>query len=45
MPQRLQEAIQRLNPDVLSEGLDEAFRNVLLLDAPTLIACNRQFHS
>ena len=41
---RLLDAIARLNPDVPSDGLEEAFRKVSLLDAPTTIARNRQFH-
>ncbi|MFN7291456.1 MAG: type I restriction endonuclease, partial [Pirellula sp.] len=35
---RLRAAIQRLNPEVPADGLEEAFRKVTVLDAPTLIA-------
>uniref|UniRef100_UPI0013DC5D6F type I restriction endonuclease subunit R n=1 Tax=Candidatus Laterigemmans baculatus TaxID=2770505 RepID=UPI0013DC5D6F len=42
---RLREAIDRLNPDVPAEARDEALRNVLRIDAPTLIAANRRFHA
>ncbi|MCU0713270.1 MAG: type I restriction endonuclease subunit R [Pirellula sp.] len=45
LEERLRAAIQRLNPDVPADGLEEAFRKVTVLDAPTLIARNRQFHN
>lgn len=38
---RLRDAIERLNPDMPTDGLVEAFRRVSLVDAPTLIARNR----
>jgi len=42
---RLRAAIAALNPNVPSDGLDEAFRKVTRLTGPTLIARNRQVHN
>lgn len=41
---RLRDARVRLNPDVPTDAIDEAFRKVLLLDSPSLIQRNRNFH-
>ena len=41
---RLQAALTQLNPDIPSEGIDEAFRMVTRMDGPTLVGRNRQFH-
>jgi type I restriction enzyme R subunit len=42
--QRLQAAIQRLNPDLPQDGMQEALRKLTRLDAPTLVGRNRQMH-
>ncbi len=44
LAERLQEAIDRINPEIPDEAREEAFRKVQLLDAPTLIGNNRIFH-
>src|SRR5688572_22921822 len=41
---RLQEALARLNPDLPVEALDEAFRKVTRIEAPSLIERNRALH-
>lgn len=41
---RLRQALARLNKDVPSEALEEAFRKLLGVDAPSLIARNRVIH-
>jgi type I restriction enzyme R subunit len=41
---RLQEAIQRLNPQIPQEALEEALRKVVRLDTATLVGNNRAFH-
>src|SRR5450759_611002 len=41
---RLREAIQRLNPDIPNEALEEALRKVLRLGMPSLTQTNRAFH-
>jgi type I restriction enzyme R subunit len=42
--QRLRDAIDRLNPMIPDEAREDAFRKVVRLDCPTLIANNRTFH-
>jgi len=42
--QRLRDAIDRLNPTIPDEAREDAFRKVLRLGQPTLIANNRAFH-
>ncbi len=41
---RLQQALRRLNPDLPTEALDDAFRKLVRLDAPSLIERNRAIH-
>lgn len=41
---RLRKAIARLNPDAPQATQDEAVRQVLLLDSPSLLGRNRLFH-
>jgi len=41
---RLREALQRLNPGVSADALDEAFRRVSRLDGPDLVSRNRHIH-
>ena len=41
---RLKEALERLNPGLPSEAIEDAFRKLTRLDAPTLIERNRDFH-
>lgn len=42
---RLQEAINRLNPEVPKLACEEALRRILSLDTPALLLANRTFHS
>ncbi len=41
---RLEAAIDSLNPDLPREAKEEALRKVLLLDSPSLVLNNRTFH-
>ncbi|HLH77324.1 MAG TPA: type I restriction endonuclease subunit R [Candidatus Binataceae bacterium] len=41
---RLREALERLNPDLPSDLLDEAFRKLTRTESPSLIQNNRAFH-
>jgi type I restriction enzyme R subunit len=41
---RLRAALERLNPDLPAEALEEAHRKLMRLDAPTLIERNRAVH-
>jgi len=41
---RLRSALARLNPDAPDAALDEAFRQVLRADTPSLVVANRRFH-
>ncbi|NIA10136.1 MAG: HsdR family type I site-specific deoxyribonuclease, partial [Nitrospiraceae bacterium] len=41
---RLESAIDSLNPDLPREAKEEALRKVLLLDSPSLVLNNRSFH-
>lgn len=41
---RLKEALERLNPELPCEAIEDAFRKLTRLDAPTLIERNRDFH-
>lgn len=41
---RLQAAIERLNPDIPTEGHQDALRKVLRPENPSLIGINRRFH-
>jgi type I restriction enzyme R subunit len=41
---RLENAIDRLNPNIPPDARQEALRKVLISDAPTLITSNRSFH-
>ncbi|MEW6236414.1 MAG: type I restriction endonuclease subunit R [Candidatus Omnitrophota bacterium] len=41
---RLRQALERLNPAIPADALDEAFRKITRLDAPTIAANNRTFH-
>ena len=41
---RLEGAIDSLNPDLPQEAKEEALRNVLHIDSPSLILRNRTFH-
>ncbi len=42
--ERLETALRRLNPQLGSDDIDEAMRQVLRIDSPSLIAANRNFH-
>jgi type I restriction enzyme R subunit len=44
LEQRLRDALARLNPDLPSEALDDAFRKLTRPEGPTLEARNRSFH-
>ncbi|MBN2549899.1 MAG: type I restriction endonuclease subunit R, partial [Anaerolineales bacterium] len=41
---RLRQALARLNPGLPAQALEDAFRRLTRLDAPSLEACNRRFH-
>jgi len=42
---RLRAALERLNPHLSAEALDDATRQVLDLDAPDVLTNNRRFHA
>ncbi|WP_017523025.1 type I restriction endonuclease subunit R [Pusillimonas noertemannii] len=44
LPQRLHDAIGRLNPDMPITALEDAFKEVVNLDTPVQLAANRNFH-
>ncbi|MFH0938474.1 MAG: type I restriction endonuclease [Planctomycetota bacterium] len=44
LPQRLRNALVRLNPAVPAEAIEDAFRMVSRADAPSLVQSNRIFH-
>jgi type I restriction enzyme R subunit len=44
LAQRLKDALARLNPDLPHEALEDAFRKLTRIDAPTLEAQNHQIH-
>jgi type I restriction enzyme R subunit len=41
---RLRQALKRLNPDLPSEALDDAYRKLVKIDGPSLIERNRAVH-
>src|SRR5260221_9095679 len=41
---RLRQALKRLNPDLPAEALEDAYRKLTRLDAPTLVERNRAVH-
>ena len=45
LERRLRDAIERLNPQIPSEAREDAFRKVVLVEGPSLIAANQRFHS
>lgn len=45
LERRLRDAIDRLNPQIPSEAREDAFRKVILVEGPSLIAANQRFHS
>jgi len=44
LPQRLRDAIGRLNPDIPAAAREDAFKQVENLDTPVQLAANRVFH-
>jgi type I restriction enzyme R subunit len=44
LERRLRQALMRLNPDLPTEALDDAFRKLTRTDAPSLIERNRAVH-
>ncbi len=44
LARRLRDALERLNPDLPSDLLDEAFRKLTRSESPSLIQNNRAFH-
>ncbi len=44
LEQRLRDALARLNPDLPSEALDDAFRKLIRPEAAELAPCNRSVH-
>lgn len=45
LPSRLRAAIERLNPKIPAEALEEAYRKVTRIDAALLVDANHNFHS
>ena len=45
LEQRLRDAVQRLNPGVHADALDQAVAKVLFLDVPGLVGGNRALHT
>ncbi|MBU4404015.1 MAG: hypothetical protein L6428_08830 [Candidatus Aminicenantes bacterium] len=41
---RLKQALAKLNPELLPEALEDAYRKLTRIDAPSLIERNRAFH-
>lgn len=44
LAQRMRDALARLNPELPTEALDDAFRKLARLEGPTLEARNRTLH-
>lgn len=44
LEERLMEALQRINKDIPTEGLEEAFRKIKIPQNPSLIVNNKEFH-
>ena len=44
LERRLRQALERFNPDVPSDALEEAFRKLTRLDSPSLVANNHAIH-
>lgn len=44
LPQRLRDALAKLNPSIPTEALEDAFRKISHIDAPSLIQSNHLFH-
>ena len=44
LPRRLRDALERLNPAVPADAVEEAFRRVSRVDSPSLVQGNRIFH-
>jgi type I restriction enzyme R subunit len=44
LEQRLRDALARLNPELPPEAIEDAFRKLMRMDAPTLIERNRAVH-
>lgn len=44
LERRLRHALVRLNPDLTRESLDDAFRRLMRVDAPSLVKRNRAVH-
>jgi type I restriction enzyme R subunit len=45
LPERLREALERLNPTVPAEALGEAYRHVTRIDTPQPLDANHAFHT
>ncbi|HJX15100.1 MAG TPA: type I restriction endonuclease, partial [Candidatus Deferrimicrobiaceae bacterium] len=44
LPRRLRDALERLNPAVPADAVEDAFRRVSRVDSPSLVQGNRIFH-
>ena len=44
LERRLQQALQRMNPEVPTDALGEAFRRLTRPDSPSLVANNHMIH-
>jgi len=41
---RLQAALQKINPNIPADSIDEAIRKIIRAESPSLIENNRRFH-
>ena len=44
LERRLRQALARLNPDLPAEALEDAYRKLMRVDAPSLVERNRALH-
>jgi type I restriction enzyme, R subunit len=44
LPKRLKNALNRINPDIPAEAIEEAFRKITRAESPSLITNNHTFH-
>ena len=44
LARRLKDALQRLNPEISPEALEDAYRKITITDAPSMLENNRLFH-
>ena len=44
LPRRLRAALKRINPDLPASAIDDALKQVLVVESPSLLENNRRFH-